>query len=275
MRTKAAYLTGIEAYLTWCRSQGNDPKTAQEGHIEAFRAALVASGASRATIMLRLSAVRTLYKALCRAQVRPDNPAEYVKSPRPEAQPVDVVMRKIVFPEQMIAVLGKLEGDYRGRRDRALMLIFYLLGLRLSEAAGLDWEHWQGDTLKFVSKGQQERSLAVPEALKKALYDLKQASPGTGPMFLGEKGRLALRSIQKMIHTRLAAAGLADAGRGTRSPHAMRHSCGTVAAVSAASPYAIQDQLGHASQRTTSIYTRAAGRFLEAPSQVIAKALNL
>ncbi|MFA7662858.1 MAG: hypothetical protein WCX88_02985 [Patescibacteria group bacterium] len=41
------------------------------------------------------------------------------------------------------------------------------------------------------------------------------------------------------------------------------------------SPYAIQDQLGHASQRTTAIYTRVAGRFLEAPSLVIARAMGI
>lgn len=269
-RTKAAYGAAINLYLEWCRGAGIEPVNARERDIEDWRASLVAAGASAGTVMLRLSAVRTLYKALCRAGRVEKNPAEHVKAPKPDELPVDAVMRKIVFPDQMVVVLGKLGDDYRGRRDRAILLTLYLLGLRVSELAGMDWEAVDGETVAFTAKGGLARKLGLPEALKAAFASLQAAGAAVGPMFIGEGGRMTVRGIQKMVVARLQAAGL-----GQRSPHALRHSCATVAAIGGSSPFAIQDQLGHASQRTTAIYTRVAGRFLEAPSLVVAKAMGI
>lgn len=269
-RTKLAYGAAIRLFLDWCRGRTLDPRVAARRDIEDWRADRLAAGDAAGTVMLRLSAVRTLFKALCRAGKCVGNPAEYVKSPKPAELPVDAVMRKIVFPDQMVVVLGKLAADPRGARDRAILLTLYLLGLRVSEAAGLDWADWRGDTLTFRAKGGQARELSVPEALKAALVGLRGDMVEPGPMFMGDGGRFTVRGLQKMVAARLAAAGLAR-----RSPHALRHSCATAAAIGGSSPFAIQDQLGHASQRTTAIYTRVAGRFLEAPSLVIARAMGI
>lgn len=269
-RTRQAYAHAINRFVEWCGGRGADPLTCRREDIENWRGDMAAAGAKAATIMLRLSAIRTLYRALMRAGKRSDNPAEYVKSPRPEVPAPDAVMRRLVFPDQMVAALGKMATDYRGQRDRAILLTLYLLGLRVSEVAGLDWQDWSGDTLAFLAKGGQRRELSVPEALKTALAELKATSQAPGPMFIGDGGRIAVRSIQAMVGARLRAGGM-----GGRSPHALRHSCATAAAIAGSSPYAIQDQLGHASQRTTAIYTRVAGRFLEAPSLAVARAMGI
>ncbi len=272
-RTKRAYGAAIGLFLAWCEGEGIDPVAARERDIEDWRAARMAAGDAPATMGLRLSAVQTLYKALKRAGRVAFNPAEHVKGPKGKEATVDAVMRKIVFPDQMIVVLGKLEADARGDRDRAILLTLYLLGLRLSEAAGLDWGDWGGDTIAFRAKGGLARELSVPEGLKAVLGKLRDGAGGVaaaGPMFMGDGGRFTVRGIQKMVVARLKAAGLAG-----RSPHALRHSCATVAAIAGSSAFAIQDQLGHASQRTTAIYTRVAGRFLEAPSMVVARGLGI
>jgi site-specific recombinase XerD len=269
-RTRQAYGAAISRFIEWCSGRQLDPKAARREDIEDWRGEMLAEGARANTVMLRLSAVRTLYRAMSRAGLRADNPAEYVKSPRPETAAPDAVMRKLVFPDQMVAALGKMGTDYRALRDRAILLTLYLLGLRVSEVAGLDWADWDDNTLAFRAKGGQTRELGVPEALKTALATLKAASTLPGPMFIGEGTRLTVRAIQAMVGTRLAAGGM-----GGRSPHALRHSCATAAAIAGSSSYAIQDQLGHASQRTTAIYTRVAGRFLEAPSMAVARAMGI
>ncbi len=256
--------------MAWCGGRGLDPIEAQRRDIEDWRAELNAAGAAPGTVQLRLSAVRTLYKALARAGRPGDNPAEYVKSPKPKEATVDAVMRKIVFPDQMLIVLAGLGADLRGDRDRAILLTLYVLGLRVSEAAGLDWADWGGDTLAFRAKGGLARELSVPEGLKAVYAKLRGCGTEPGPMFLGEGGRFTVRGIQKMVEARLRAGGLEG-----RSPHALRHSCATAAAIAGSSPFAIQDQLGHASQRTTAIYTRVAGRFLEAPSLAVARGLGI
>ena len=248
---------------------------AERRDIEDWRAAQAAGGAAPGSVMLRLSAIKTLYKALCRAGKCEKNPAEFVKSPKPAEMPVEAAMRKHIPFEAMRGVMAAIADDARGRRDLAAILVMYVMGLRVSEAVGLDWEAWGGDTLGFTAKGGQARELTVPEGLKTALARCKADGLGTGPMFLGAGWRLTVRGMQKMVHARLAAGGLGAAGRGGRSPHALRHSCGNNGAIEGCSPYAIQDQLGHASQRTTGIYTRVAARFLEAPSIAIDKGMGI
>jgi len=269
-RTKAAYGAAIGLFLAWCHSHQLQPVAAQRRDIEDWRAARIAAGDAPGTVQLRLSAVRTLYKALARAGRVDSNPAEHVKSPKAKEATVDAVMRKIVFPDQMIIVLGKLGADARADRDRAILLTLYLLGLRVSEVQQLNWTDWHGDTLAFTAKGGLARELSLPEGLKVVLAKLRGDSTEPGPMFIGDGGRFTVRGIQKMVEARLRAGGQEG-----RSPHAMRHSCATAAAIAGSSAFAIQDQLGHASQRTTAIYTRVAGRFLEAPSLAVARGLGI
>ena len=269
-KTKAAYAAAIRIFLTWCTGVKLPPAEAKTKDIEDFRGYLLAKGEAPTTVGLRLSAVRTLFKALCRAGVCASNPGEYVKSPRAKVASIESVMQKVIFPDKMVLALGNIGDDYRGRRDRAVLLVFYLLGLRVSEVAGLDWEDWKGETLAFTGKGAQARELAAPEALKQAFARLKELGTSSGPMFLGAKGRFSVRGIQKMVDARLTICG-----QGHKSPHALRHSCGTAAAVEGSSGFAIQDQLGHADLRSTAIYTRVAGRFLEAPSLRIEKSMGI
>jgi len=265
--TKAAYKRAIERFCAWL---GKNPADATPEDVERWRESMLSGGARHRSVMLRLSAIRTMYKALCRKGICERSPAEYVKAPGPEVSAVDGVMKNLVFPDQMIVVLGKIEDSPAGRRDRALLVILYLLGLRVSEAAGLDWADFKGETVTFRAKGGQERELALPEGLKTLLEGLRPSLEAAGPVFMGDGGRFTVRGIQKMVESRMRAAGLLG-----RSPHCLRHSCATVAAIAGASPYAIQDQLGHASQKTTSIYTQVAGRFLEAPSRMVAKAIGI
>lgn len=265
--TKAAYKRAIERFCAWL---GKNPADATPEDVERWRESMLAGGARHRSVMLRLSAIRTMYKALCRKGICQRSPAEYVKAPKPETSAVDGVMKKLVFPDQMIAVLVKVEDSPAGRRDRVLLLVLYLLGLRVSEVAGLDWTDFKGDTVTFRAKGGQDRELALPGGLKTLLEALRPSLDASGPVFRVDGARFSVRGIQKMVEVRLAAAGLAG-----RSPHCLRHSCATAAAIGGASPYAIQDQLGHASQKTTAIYTQVAGRFLEAPSLIVAKAVGI
>lgn len=268
-RTRSVYGAGLREWVEYCRSAQVGLRQATRPDVEAFRATLSQRGQRARTIAVRLAAVRVLYRALQRAGAMDANPADGVKAPRAETAPVDAVMRKIIFPDQMMVLLNSLDDGTLGRRDRVIFLLMYLLGLRVSEVAGLRIEQIKGGSLNFTAKGSRERSLAVPQALQDALEQYL-AGKQVGPLFPGHSGPyISARAIQKMVQVRMSAAGIEQ-----RSPHAFRHSCATVSAINGASAYAIQDLLGHESQKTTSIYTNAAGRFLESPSHVLARALQ-
>jgi site-specific recombinase XerD len=65
-RTVRAYREAIGYYAAWAGSVTVNPATAGHEQILAYRESLIAAGYARATIRLRLTAVRLFYRALAR-----------------------------------------------------------------------------------------------------------------------------------------------------------------------------------------------------------------
>ncbi len=150
------------------------------------------------------------------------------------------------------------KSDWQGLRDKAVMMLLYGSGLRISEALNLNF----GDitpsdiTLKIKGKGKKERLVpllpvvvdAIKAYLEKVPYDLKIGDP----LFVGARGeRLLARIIQRQMQKIRAYIGLAD----SVTPHALRHSFATHLLNEGCDLRAIQELLGHESLSTTERYT--------------------
>ncbi len=156
---------------------------------------------------------------------------------------------------------GLLDGpwpdDLRGRRDRAILELFYATGIRLSELILLDREDLDlsGGTARVMGKGRKERIVCFGPPARKALEGYIAASVVRGeghPLFTGATGRrLSPRTVQRRVHLHLSR--LARAG-GT-SPHVLRHSFATHLLDRGAEIRCIQELLGHARLSTTQVYT--------------------
>lgn len=238
--------------------------------VRGFLESLHSRGISRASAARRLAALRSFSRYLVREGRLPDDPTQLVGAPRREQTlPKHLDLSKV---DQVMSTPDL--NQVIGRRDRAILELFYASGLRLSELAGLDIEdiNFSGRVVRVRGKGGKERLVpfnhSAAEALKAMMQDMR-AGPAMPPssrrstargtharqrhaVFLNQRGgRLTTRSVDRVVRQAARAASVP----GGLSPHALRHSFATHLLQAGADLRAIQELLGHVSLSTTQRYT--------------------
>ncbi len=263
-RTVAAYRDALRYYAAWAAAAGVDPLLATHDDVLAYRGAMAGTYA-RATVRLRLTAVRLLYRALARWGGRQDNPAEGVRAPRAQEAAASSVLSRAVTPDQAKALLAAAGDD----RDGAMLRLMLIHGLRVGEISALTLSDLSPsrDRLRVPGKGGKVRTLILSYRCRQ---DLATAKPG--PLFQRRGGgSLTVRSIERAVNRQLEAVGAKEPGK---SAHALRHGFGVLAAIGGASPIAIGEEMGHADLKTTGVYVRAAAAYLEPATDAVERALR-
>lgn len=149
-------------------------------------------------------------------------------------------------------------------RDKAVLLLLYSAGLRISEALGIRGKDIPlGETLRILGKGGKERIVPLIPAVREAMVDYLKACPypvlPDHPVFRGAKGGpLAQGMVQKAVAHARNMLGLPASA----TPHALRHSFATHLLGEGADLRSLQELLGHASLGSTQIYTKVDGATL-------------
>ncbi|HEV3141219.1 MAG TPA: tyrosine recombinase XerC [Vicinamibacterales bacterium] len=263
------------------------PSALDRAAIRGFLAELHRRGHSRATAARKLAAVRTFLRHLRREELIDDDPGSLVSTPKR-----DVRMPAHLSEREMEALIASAPDDTPlGRRDRAILELFYASGLRLGELCGLDVDDLNlgAKMVRVLGKGGKERILpfnnSAAKAIRTYLKDREvlvgqegrerregrdgkrfgsspsRASRLSNPLFVNFRGgRLTVRSVDRIVR-RWAAASAAPTGI---SPHALRHSFATHLLQRGADLRTIQELLGHARLSTTQRYTHVnAAQLLE------------
>ena len=237
--------------------------------IRAFLAELHKQRISASSSARKLSAIRTFVKFLRREELLEHDPASLVAAPKkPETIPSHLTVAEMNKLLEMPDTSNPL-----GRRDRAILELFYASGLRLSELVGLDMEdvNLSGRMARVMGKGRKQRlvpfNTSTADALRAWLKD--RAAPlgvsggkpqtrsaerraASAPLFLNYRGgRLSTRSVDRLVRRYVALCG----AKFGISPHALRHSFATHLLSNGADLRAIQELLGHARLSTTQRYT--------------------
>ena len=215
-------------------------------------------GNSAKTVARRLASIKSLFNYLVQAEVICDNPAIHIKTPKVEKRiPTFVQENKIEDLMKMPDAITLI-----GKRDRAILELFYATGIRLNELAGLNIGsvNPQEKLLRVLGKGNKERIVPFGKPAKNALesYLRKRekswVSPQQTPLFTGRgEKRIAVRTIQQRVNIYLKAV---LGGRTGASPHTLRHTFGTHLLENDADIRSIQELLGHSSISSTQIYTK-------------------
>jgi integrase/recombinase XerC len=285
--TVRAYESDLSQYLSFLAShlgrRVSELTPADLDHLNAraFLGDRHRRGNSKASAARKLSAIRAFGRYLRREGVLESDPAALVGTPKREQRipnhlAVDEMSRLLDTPDTTVPL---------GRRDKAILELFYASGLRLSELVGLDLDdvNLSSRVVRVLGKGRKERIVpfnsTTAEALRAWLHDREGFRPGsdrgqTGvrpgsdhfavsarrrgrgtarePLFLNyQGGRLSTRSVDKLVRRYVSACST----RHGISPHALRHSFATHLLEAGADLRAIQELLGHARLSTTQRYT--------------------
>ncbi|MED5494019.1 MAG: tyrosine recombinase XerC [Pseudomonadota bacterium] len=222
-------------------------------HLRHFIASQHQQGLAPRSLQRLLSAIRSFYRFLQREGRAQQNPALDLRAPK-AARPLPRTL-DADLAAQLLDSPG--EDDWLGRRDQAMLELFYSSGLRLSELAGLDVSDLdlnQGE-VRVTGKGNKTRVLPVGRQARRALQDWLSVRPANDdsaqPLFVSQRGSaLTPRAIQ----LRLRRHGVERIGQHLH-PHMLRHSFASHMLESSGDLRAVQELLGHADISTTQIYT--------------------
>ncbi|TFH66513.1 MAG: integrase [Gemmatimonadales bacterium] len=181
------------------------------------------------------------------------------------------VLREIPRPKRnksLPAVLSRREVEallkaVRHPTSRALVMILYSSGVRVGEAVRLrpeDLDPDRGLLRVRGGKGRKDRYTLLSRRAHAAVerHLLFQNVPEGTWLFPGPRARrhLGTRSVQKVV----SRAGIRAGIQKRVTPHTLRHSFATQLLESGTDLRYIQELLGHASSRTTEIYTHVSNR---------------
>lgn len=206
---------------------------------------------SEATMNRRLQLVKYLYKYLRRTRVITENPSEYLELPKiPERIPESLTLNEA---KKLIKVIDKGKNEFLRLRDRAMILIFLNHGLRVNEMTELKLQNINENTLKFIGKGNKERSIIMTTDVITAINDYLAIKPeiDSNYLFLSErKSPINKRTIQYMVEKYFKEAGL------TGTVHDLRHTSASLMLENGIDPRTIQTLLGHSDIKTTELYMK-------------------
>jgi len=175
------------------------PREIDSQAVRGFVEALHRKNASRASVARRLSAIRAFGRWLVREGHIDSDPAALVGAPKVEQKlPTHLEMSELVRMIEAADTSTPL-----GRRDRAILELFYASGVRLSELVALDLEdvNLSGRVARVAGKGGKERLVPFNNSTAKAIKayladrgDSGQWAVGSGPK---DGGRRAVGGGQK------------------------------------------------------------------------------
>lgn len=270
-RTQEAYVQAVARLVDWVDKP--PLQVSEEGIRQYFLYLTHEKQVARGTATIVLCAVKLFFEKTLRRSW----PTLKFARPAPTRK-LPVVLSR----EEVAAILAQV----RVPLYQVCLTTIYACGLRLQEGARLEVSSIDAArmSVQVRGKGNRERAVPLPVAVLARLRTLwlTHRSPrwlfpaltwrGTAWSVAHDAGPVTRSSLHAAFHRALVASGIRKAAH----IHTLRHSWATHLLEDGVSLRAIQSYLGHASARTTALYTHLTSRLHEqawAPLNALAEAV--
>lgn len=220
-----------------------------------FLASLQSDGLSKRSIARKVAALKSFFKFMATTGIVSANPMSTVRTPKfertlPEFIPVEYVDEMMKLPDA---------NSFEGKRDLAILELFYGSGIRLSELLNVTTEniYLKEGFIRVLGKGSKERVIPIGTKAVDSIRDYLDlrpsfALPAVNEVFVLRSGKkMYAMAIQRIVSKYLEK--IAEIKK--KSPHVLRHSFATHLINKGADIRAVKDLLGHVNLSTTQIYT--------------------
>ncbi len=256
--TVTAYKKDLDQFIQFGTELVEDfcVETTDHHLIRQWIIAMMDKGITARSVSRKISTLKSFFKFLMRDGVLEKNPTDRVVVPK--------MGKKLPLFVQEKEMNRLLDGhyftdDFVGRRDRAVISLFYGTGIRLSELKGIRFSdlNLTEKAVKVLGKRNKERIVPFPYEIVSDLdryIELRNEMFGKGVsiLFLTDNGE----PIYDKLLYRIVKRHLTDVSTlEKRSPHVLRHSYATHLLNHGAELNAIKELLGHANLAATQIYT--------------------
>jgi integrase/recombinase XerD len=247
----------LDALAGWLRKTNTPLRDVGTNELAAFLSQRKVEGLNAASLRITTVHLKVFFRWLALKGILEMDPAEPLLAPRP-----DLTLPDTLHTREINKLLESINpAVHLGRRDRAILELFYASGLRLSELCGLRFEMMDLDDgfLRITGKGNKTRVVRVGSKALQAIADyLANERPAlvtkrtSSHLFLSIRGSaLSPDRVRQIVKRRAQLAGIEK----NIYPHLLRHSFATHLLEGGADLRVIQELLGHADISTTEIYT--------------------
>ena len=250
--TRRNYASDLRVWFRWCATNGIEVLAARRVQIEIWARDMEENQhLARATVSKRISTVTGFYRFAHIDGLIGADPTKHVRRPKIEPESTTLGLDR----SELGAFIYSAEAI--GVHEHALACLLGLLGLRISEALGVNIEDLSAvrghRIVRIIGKGRKPAVVPLPPRVARSV-DQCAGERTEGPLLRSSTGAPMERSCAaRMVRRICRRAGITK----HITPHSLRHSFITAALDAGVPLRDVQIAARHADPRTTTRYDRA------------------
>jgi len=256
--TVLSYHTDLKEFADYLQITPQDfhPEKVEPKHIQDWIVWLMNNKINPRSIARKISTLKSFWKFLLKHQYCTKNPTLKIILPKTNKS-LPAFFKKSEMENALDDTF--LTDDFESVRNRLLLEVFYLTGIRLSELIGIrdiDADLVNG-SLKVTGKRNKQRIIPLSADLCgniERYIVLRNTETGSvdGYLFVRKNG---LKMYPQLVYNLVKNKMMQVSSQKKRSPHVLRHSFATGLLNEGADINAVKELLGHSSLAATQVYT--------------------